>query len=110
MSDFSVARDAMWPAFAAAGVLLEASTVLPGRTSATTFQVAYRRPDFDPISGMQSADYAIQYQQKDAPTLVEGAEVLVGGCLYVVREPPRVDSEHGGDGFWKVAQLTRVGP
>lgn len=106
MSDFDSA--VFWPAFAAAGMLVEASTVLPGEIRPTTFMVDFRRPDVNPITGAQSADYEIEYQFTDAPTLEEGAEVIVAGALYRVRQAPAVRAERGADGFFRCAYLTRV--
>lgn len=97
-----------WPVLSAAGMLLEASTVLPGEVRPKAFMVGFARPDVNPVTGAQSADYEIDYQYHDAPTLAEGAEVIVAGVLYRVREPPRVDIERGADGYWRCAYLTRV--
>lgn len=106
-----------WPAFEAAGMLHAASTVLPGQTSPTSFKVGYRRPDVNPITGAQSADYEIEYQYADAPTLAEGAEVIVDvstdgtprNVLFRVRSEPEVDTSRGADGHWRCAYLTRIG-
>lgn len=97
-----------WPAFEGAGLLLAASTILPGCTKATEFKVGYRRPDVNPITGVQSADYAIEYQHADAPTLAEGAEIIVDGIMYRVRSAPEIDTQRGADGYFRCAYLTRV--
>lgn len=97
-----------FPAFAAAGMLVEASTILPGCIEPTTFMVGFRKPDVNPITGMQSSDYEIDYQYADAPTLAERAEVIVDGVLYRVRQAPEVTVEKGADGFFRCAYLTRV--
>lgn len=106
MSDFD--SSLFWPAFSAAGMLREASTMLPGDVRATTFRVGFRRPDVNPITGMQSADFEIEYQYADAPTLAEGAEVLIDGVLYRVRQAPEVRINGGADGYFRCAYLTRV--
>lgn len=119
MSDFD--SGLFWPAFKATGLLLEASTVLPGCTEPTVFDVAYRRPDVNPL-GMQSADHEIEYQHEDAPTLAEGAQVIIkhrrgvlgstviDEVLYTVRQAPRVELASGADGFFRCAYLTRETP
>jgi len=111
-----------WPAFEKAGFLLEASTQLPGCTSATTFLVGYKRIDVDPLTGMRSADHEIEYQHEDAPTLAEGCEVLIqhkrgvldstvlDPVLYKVRDKPRVKEGSGSAGFFRCAYLTRLTP
>jgi hypothetical protein len=105
VSDFDSA--VFFPAFAAAGMLFDASTVLPGHTKATEFKVGFRKPDVNPITGMQSADYEIEYQYWDAPTLAEGHAVIVDGVLYRVRSAPQVTVDAGSDGFFRCAYLTR---
>lgn len=109
-----------YPAFAAAGMLLLAETQLPGCTEPTTFSVSYRRPSVNPITGAVSADHEIEYQQKDAPTLAEGAQVVVNHVrdvdgvtvttrvLYRVRQSPTTEGERGMDGYWRCAYLTRL--
>lgn len=110
MTDFNSA--VFWPELAAAGMLCEASTILPGAVSATAFMVDFRRPDVNPITGMQSADYEIEFQYDDVPTLAEDAEVIVkhptGDVLYRVRKAPEVRIDRGADGFFRCAYLTRV--
>lgn len=109
MSAFEDGRAAMWPAFKDAGFLVAASTQLPGCTEPTEFDVALRKPDVNPITGVQSRDYEMEYQHADAPTLAEGAEVIVDGVMYRVRSEPTIETERGDDGYFRCAYLTRVG-
>ena len=97
-----------YPALAAAGMLSQASTVLPGCTAPTNFYVRFHRPDVNPITGMQAAEYCIDYQHGDAPALLEGAEVIVDSRMYRVRQAPQVDLDIGADGYFRRAYLTRV--
>lgn len=103
-----------WPEFKAAGMLVEASTVLEGCDQPTTFDVRYARPDVDPFTGARSNDHTIEYQHCDAPTLQEGDEVIIqherGAILYRVRENPYVDPMGGASGYFRTAKLTRVQP
>ena len=97
-----------WPEFKEAGMLRLASTILPGCTEATEFDVRLVMPDVITANGQVSREYAIEYQHADAPTLAEGAEVLIDCTLYLVREDPFVDEEGGADGYFRKALLTRV--
>lgn len=118
MSDFDDSK--FYAAFAAAGFLLVAETVLPGCTEATTFNVSYRRPSVNPFTGVVSSDHEIEYQHADAPNLAEGAEVVINHTrkldavtvttrvLYRVRQQPTVEAERGLDGYWRCAYLTRL--
>ena len=112
MSDFTEARDAMDAAFVDVGLWIPASTVLPGCTEPKEFYVDFRRPDVNPLTGVQSADYEIHYRYADAPTLAENAEVIVahpeGDALYRVRKQPFIDPGRGSDGHYRSAFLTRV--
>jgi hypothetical protein len=118
MSDFD--DSVFYPAFADAGFLLHAETVLPGCTAPTTFHVSYRRPSINPMTGVVSSDHEIEYQHHDAPTLAEGAEVILNHTrkldgvtvttrvLYRVRQSPTNDPGSGADGYWRSAFLTRI--
>lgn len=107
MSAFEDARALIAPALKDAGIWTEASTMLPGCTEPTIFAVGFRRPDVEPFDRARSTDYEIEYQHHDAPTLAEGAEVIVDQVLYRVRETPTVQEGRGDDGFWRVALLTK---
>lgn len=112
----------LWRDLGDNGFLVEASTVLPGCTAPTTFMVGWRRPDVNPITGVQSADFEMEYQRDDCPTLEEGAQVIINHTrtvlgetvtepvLYVVRAPTQVDVAKGDDGFFRCAYLTRQTP
>lgn len=97
-----------WTAAKAAGMLKAASTILPGCTVPTLFDVDFRRPDVNVVGGARSTDYEIHYQYHDAPTLVEDAQVIVDGKMYRVREDPFIDPARGDDGFWRSAFITEV--
>lgn len=111
-----------FPALAEANMLLEASTLLTGCTVPTTFMVGWRRPDVNPITGVQSADFEMEYQRDDCPTLEEGAQVIIKHTrtvlgetvtepvLYTVQKFPVVDVAKGDDGFFRCAYLTRQTP
>jgi hypothetical protein len=105
---FERARAALWPTLKAQGALKTASTVLAGCTEITYFDVAFARPTMTIFESVRSSDYEIEYQHQDAPTLAEGAEVVVDGIYYRVRETPRVDPDRGDDGFWRQALLTEL--
>jgi hypothetical protein len=108
VSDFGDARDAMWDALSGSGMHVECSTVLPGSTEATEFHGKFDMPDVNPLTGMRSADFRIDYRYSDAPTLLEGAEIIVDGVMYRVRQDPEIDAERGADGYFRCAYLTRV--
>lgn len=96
-----------WPEFKRAGMLDEARTILPGCTSETVFDVRFGRPDVNQITGMQSSDYEIEFQYDDAPTLREGAQVIIGGAMFKVRAAPFVDPQRGDTGHFRTAYLTK---
>lgn len=96
-----------WAESKAAGFLVSASTILPGCTRPTDFDVRFGRPDANPMTGVQSSEYEIEYQHSDAPTLVEGAQVLIDETLYRVRQSPYVEPARGDDGYFRTARLTR---
>lgn len=108
MSPFDAASDAMWDALESAGIHVACSTILPGCTEAKEFHGKFDAPDVNPITGMRSHDYRLDYRHGDAPTLREGAEIVVDGKMYRVREEPEIDAERGADGRYRCAYLTRV--
>jgi hypothetical protein len=87
---------------------VECSTVLPGCTEPTTFHGKFDLPDVDPLTGMRSKDYRLDYRHTDAPTLREGAEIIVDGRMFRVRQDPEIDSDGGADGYFRCVYLTRV--
>jgi hypothetical protein len=97
-----------WPAFKAAGYLVEASAVAPGGTEPTTFDVELLAPEEHPLTGVRSVEWTMEYQTHDAPWLREGAEVVVDGVLYRMRANPQ-PSDTDPDGYFQIAILTRVG-
>ena len=101
--------DVFWTAAEAVGMLKEASTILPGCTEPKGFLVRFRQPDFNPLAGVRSRDFEIEFQYHDVPTLKEAAEVIVDGVLYRVREDPFIDAERDSSGYFRTALLTRIG-
>lgn len=102
-------ENVFWPAAKADGMLVEASTVLPGDTEPTVFDVDLIQPQRSPIDGTLSTDWTMEYQHDDAPTLREGAEVVVEDTMFRVRQKPEVSENAGSTGFFRIAILTRVG-
>ena len=88
----------IWPAFAAAGMLVE---VTPASGSA--FTAGFRRPDTMVLDGLaQSADYSLEYQTADA-TLRRDDMLTIGGTTYKVKRPPMASP----DGHFSTVYLTK---
>ena len=80
--------------------------------------VNFVQPNFDPLSGMQSAGYTVEYQHHDLPHLRQDDEMMIGNArpgsssgeramLYKVREEPFITGE-SATGYFRKATLTRV--
>jgi hypothetical protein len=110
VNPFDAASDAMWDALSpdASGIHVWCSTVLPGCTEAAKLHAKFDSPDVNPFTGARSADHQIVYRHRDAPTLAEGAEIVVDGTLYRVRQEPEIDPSKGMDGRYRCAYLTLV--
>lgn len=101
-------EDRFFAAFKRAGMLLRAHAVMPGTNEAIDFDVDYCEPSTDPMTGVQSTDYEIEYQHADVPDLDEGAQVIIDGKgLFLVRQAPRTPGPEG-TGFFRKALLTKV--
>lgn len=98
----------IWAALKAKGMLLEASTVLPGDAEPRTIDVRFWKPDRETGNGHVSREYEIEYQHCDAPWLAEGIDIIVDGTLYRVRTPPYINEEGGSSGYFRRALLTRL--
>jgi len=99
-----------WPAFAAAGFLVEAVVWRVGQDAALpAVNVELAMPDEKLVTGTQSTQYVMQYQAADLPDLAEGDAVTIGAQAFKVREPPFTD---GADptGYFRKAMLTLVDP
>lgn len=96
-----------WPVAQRAGMLKLAQVALPGCPEVTDAYVNFLRPDALVGNGAAlSAEYSIEYQHADLPTLAEDTEMLIDGVKYRVRSPPIVDER--GTGFFRLALLTKV--
>lgn len=108
MSAFAnVAAASLWSSLKLSGMLDEA-TITSGE-STFGIDVGFIRPDRERFNGsMASAEYQIEYQQRDAPDLAEGDVVVVGSVSYRVRSDPFVaDDGTASEGFFRKALLTK---
>lgn len=101
-------EDAFFPAFNRAG-MLKSADVLYHDTDVVLedVHVAFSRPDIDPMTGVQSSDYLIEYEFAVLPDLDEGDHVVIDDVLYQVREVPFADGA-GATGFFRKAKLTKA--
>jgi hypothetical protein len=100
-----------WPAFEAAGMLVRAEFALPDCPAPVPVLVTFRQPDDELGSGSRSREYSIEYQHADLPGLDEGAQCVIDGTLYRVRERPKVPNDrNSASGFFRRALLSRVEP
>lgn len=83
-------------------LVLYAGTSVPFELLADWFE-----PSVNPMTGVQSTDYEIEYEYADAYALDEGDQVMRLGALYRVREAARTDGINPTGRFRK-ALLTKV--
>jgi hypothetical protein len=96
-----------WPAFKAAGMLDVAQVLLAGSDVPLSVDVDFSKVDVNPMTGVQSTDYEIEYQFDDLPTLAEDDQVIIRATLYRVRQVPRIEGI-GATGYFRKATLTEV--
>lgn len=102
-----------WPAFEAAGMLLECRYAPRGGGRVPrTIKVGLVQPDVEIISDVQSREYQMEYQSTDFPDLREGDQLAIkleDGTWgqFQVREPPYIP-DSAPDGFFRHAKLTRI--
>ena len=96
------------PAFARAGMWIPVQALLAGTDVPISFLADFCKPDVNPMTGVQSSDYEIEYEYRDAPGLAEGDQVIVAGELYRLRQAPRIEGLEA-TGFFRKALLTKVG-
>lgn len=105
--------DALWAAADAAGMHVGCTFLQPGSGVPKTVTVNWAEPDVvNQIRGTQSKRYEIEYRHADMPDLKEGDPLSIhepDGVTtdYRVREAPYVDEQHGADGTYRCAVLTR---
>lgn len=102
-----------WPAFEAAGMLVDAQVLFAGTDVPIAAKVSFCAPTVNPMTGVQSYDYEVEYQHADWPELDEADQVIVEGGvyqgLYRVRQAPRTEGLEA-TGFFRKALLTKVAP
>lgn len=90
-------------------MLLTVQVLYANRGVPFELDVDWCQPDVNPMTGVQSSDYEIEYEYADAPDLTEGDQLLKDGQLYLVRQPPRVEGIDA-TGYFRKALLTKVIP
>lgn len=96
-----------WPAFAQAGMLVDAVVAMAGCPQELPVKVLLQRPDVQLVDGALSTDWMIEYQANDLPSLTEGDELVINDTLYRVRQAPIVD-DGANSGYFRRALLTRT--
>jgi hypothetical protein len=102
-------EDIFKAAFVGAGMWTPIQVLYAGTDVPFQIDADWYAPSVNPMTGVQSTDYEIEYEYADAPELDEGDQVIKDGALYRVRQEPRVD---GIDptGFFRRTLLTKVAP
>ncbi len=96
-----------WPAFAQAGMLVDAVAAMTGCPQELPVKVLLTRPDVQLIDGALSTDWMIEYQTHELPNLAESDELVINDVLYRVRQAPAVQ-DGAASGYFRRALLTRV--
>lgn len=98
----------LWPAFAAAGMLREATIA---GSPPQSVMVGWIEPDAQLfVGGIQSKQYEIEYLSSELPDLKEDDEMEIAGVQYRVRRDPYVSemAAQGNDGTYRRALLTKL--
>jgi hypothetical protein len=99
-------EEVFYPAFQRAGMLKLATVVLAGESVTREAYVDFCKPDVNPMTGVQSSDYEIEFQAADFPGLSEDDQVIIDGEKYIVRDDSRVAGLEA-TGFYRKALLTK---
>lgn len=95
-------------AFARAGMWTTIQVLYAGTDQPFEMLAGFCKPDVNPMTGVQSSDYEIEYEYRDAPELAEGDQIMRDGELYRLRQDPRTEGLEA-TGFFRKATLTKVG-